>query len=161
MVSDDICLVEVDSNGISQVIPVAPAVKLWASALQQLGVSSTNLPRVHSQDDKYRLIVPKASRRLPLTHLLFLEWCEDGNREIRFTPLNNVQSVIKLMELTHQEYLVKAGERQKDNFERCGKIMTTARTAMFRRPKNFELVGETMDALERYLSSAKTIALSE
>lgn len=129
LVADDICLLDTRSNttansGPALVIPVAPALKLWRSALDHLGASPASLPRVFSRDDKYRLKVQSTALpvRLPLREVLFLEWenTDSADRESlaensanlhgelpTLTPVEGVQAIARLMEFTHYDYLMK------------------------------------------------------
>jgi len=90
VLADDICLLDTRTDtvaaqpGPTLVVPVAPALKLWRSALEQLGTSPEDLPRVFSRDDKYRVkIHPSAdlTQRLPLREVLFLEWTDESGAD--------------------------------------------------------------------------------
>jgi len=156
------------NSGSVLVIPVAPALKLWRSALDRLGVSPASMPRVFSRDDKYRIPVPQPSApplRLPLREVLFLEWAEeDGAMEVSsnnpdtqptFTPVEGVQAVARLMEFTHYDYLMKPTGRQTGNFLLCGQILAQARAFTLRRPLSFAHLDRTLDALELHLAAIK------
>jgi hypothetical protein len=140
------------------VIPVAPALKLWRSALEQLGGSHESLPRVFSRDDKFRIPVPQPTgipQRLPLRQLLFLEWAEVEGQRPSITPVEGVHAVARLMEFTHYDYLMKPTGRQTGNFLLCGRILSQARAFALRRPRSFALLNRTLDALELYLAALK------
>ena len=177
LVADDICLLDPHPNaaanpGPALVIPVAPALKLWRSALEQLGASSKDLPRVFSRDDKYRLKIQSTDLpvRLPLREVLFLEWAgeDSADRELSaensanqpgelptFTPVEGAQAVARLMEFTHYDYLMKPTGRQTGNFLLCGQILAHARAFTLRRPRSFAHLDRTLDALELHLAALK------
>jgi hypothetical protein len=173
IVADDICLLDARPNaaansGPTLVIPIAPALKLWRSALEQLGASPESLPRVFSRDDKFRVPVPQtaeAAQRLPLREVLFLEWEDEaGANESRavqpgkqptFTPVEGVHAVTRLMEFTHYDYLMKPAGRQTGNFLLCGRILSQARAFTLRRPRSFVHLDRTLDALEFHLAALK------
>jgi hypothetical protein len=179
LVSDDICLldtryrVETPAHGPVLVVPVAPALKLWRSALDHFGASPEALPRVFSRDHKYRIVIPQPPelpQRLPLREVLFLEWANQDSEDrastqpIRasqpakpsiFTPVVGVQAVARLMEFTHYDYLMKPTGRQSGNFLLCGQILSQARAFALSRPRGFSHLDRTLDALELHLATLK------
>ncbi len=179
LIADDICLLDprpsaaAANSGPVLVIPVAPALKLWRSALDHLGASHEALPRVFSRDDKYRVPVPQPSepvQRLPLREVLFLEWANAGSADREssvensanqpgelpaFTLIEGVQAVARLMDFTHYDYLMKPTGRQSGNFLLCGQILAQARAFTLRRPRSFAHLERTLDALELHLVAIK------
>jgi hypothetical protein len=177
VVSDDICLLDSrnsDSDAPTLVVPVAPALKLWRSALDALGASPATLPHVFSGDDKFRLPLLKnchpdpersegegpasasapatPDQPLPLHRLYFLEWGEPNEEDQpTFTPIDSVHAVTRLMEFTHYDYLMKATGRQTGNFLLCGRILAHARAFTLRRPRNFACLDAIIDTLEAHL----------
>jgi len=160
VVSDDSCLLDTRQADLSAeagpalVVPVAPALKLWRSAAEQLGVSPADHPRVFSRDDKYRLKLPQAELdlRLPLREVLFLEWADEPDPQPTFTPVEGVHAITRLMEATHFDHMMKAAGRLTGNFLLCGRILAHARAFAFRRPRSFAHVDRVIDALEEHLA---------
>jgi hypothetical protein len=162
VVSDDICLLDPHSADVAGeaggtlVVPVAPALKLWRSALEQLGAAPEELPRVFSGDDKYRMKTRQPgeiAERLPLREVLFLEWAEDPEAPAAFTPVEGVHAITRLMEFTHYDYLMKPTGRQTGNFLLCGRILSQVRVFAFCRPRNFARIDGVLDALEQHLAT--------
>lgn len=172
VVSDDICLIDPDPNpgaaaasGSTMVVPVAPALKLWRSALEQLGASPQTMPQVFSRDDKYRMAIQQSAEvdgPLPLRQVLFLEWADQQPEDdpaaqpTTFTPIEGVQAVTRLMEFTNYDYLMKATGRRTGNFLLCGRILAQARAFTFRRPRSFARIDQVIDALEAHLAATAT-----
>ncbi|MGD0798124.1 MAG: hypothetical protein ABR910_10410 [Acidobacteriaceae bacterium] len=165
VVSDDICLLDprprpgapesAENPGHTLVVPVAPSLKLWRSALEQLGTTPETLPQVFSRDDKYRLPLHRSGsldHPLPLRQLYFLEWAEpEDEGSLAFTPVEGVHAVSRLMEYTNYDYLMKATGRQTGNFLLCGRILAHARAFTLRRPRDFAHIDAALDALESHL----------
>jgi hypothetical protein len=171
------------NSGPTLVIPVAPALKLWRSALDQLGTRPEALPRVFSRDDKFRVPIPQPAQpaqSLPLREVLFLEWANEDSADREssqensadeifsdqnaadqpgaaptFTPIEGVHAVARLMEFTHYDYLMKPTGRQTGNFLLCGRILAHARAFALRRPLGFAHLDRTLDALEHHLAAIK------
>jgi len=154
VVSDDICLLDprAAEAGGTLVVPVAPALKLWRSALEQLGESTEDLPRVFSRDDKYRMEIAELEERLPLREVFFLEWAEQPDAAVELVPVEGVLAVMRLMEFTHYDYLMKPTGRQEGNFLLCGRILSQVRAFTLRRPRNFARIDAVIDVLERHFA---------
>jgi hypothetical protein len=161
VIADDSCLLDTRQSNPSAeagpvlVVPVAPALKLWRSAAEQLGVSPADHPRVFSRDDKYRLKLPQAEDldlRLPLREVLFLEWAEAADALTTFTLVEGVAAITRLMEATHFDHMMKAAGRLTGNFLLCGRILAHARAFTFRRPRNFAHIDAVIDALEHHFA---------
>jgi hypothetical protein len=161
VISDDICLLDSRTQAVENptgipVVPVAPALKLWRSALEQLGASTEELPRVFSRDDKYRMKTRQPSEiagHLPLREVFFLEWADSPGSPVTITPVEGVDAVGRLMEFTHYDYLMKPTGRQTGNFLLCGRILSQARAFAFRRPRNFARIDAVVDTLEEHLAA--------
>jgi len=175
VIADDICLLDTRVQGAEKiaetassdfgtalVIPVAPALKLWRSALDHLGTSTESLDRVVRNDDKFRLKLSKPDAQLPhlpLCQIFFLEWTAEGDADSDFNaqptivPVEGVEAITRLMEFTHFDYVMKATGRQKGNFLLCGRILSEARAYRLRRPRNFSLLDQTLDAIEAHLGA--------
>jgi hypothetical protein len=158
VVSDDICLLDPRPAEPAPilVVPVAPALKLWRSAVEQLGAAPETLPQVFSRDDKYRMPIHRSGlidRPLPLRQLYFLEWAEESEDRAVFIPIEGVHAVSRLMEYTHYDYLMKATGRQTGNFLLCGRILAHARAFTLRRPRDFARIDAVIEALEAQLGS--------
>jgi hypothetical protein len=159
VVSDDICLIDPrataqeGNSAEAVVVPVAPALKLWRSALEQLGATPEELPRVFSRDDKYRMKIGEIEDRLPLRQIFFLEWAEDPEAPAEFIPVEGVHAIKRLMEYTHFDYLMKPTGRQAENFILGGRILSQVRAFTLRRPRNFDRIDCVIDALDRHLAT--------
>jgi hypothetical protein len=156
VISDDNCLLELgpempgSSDEPTRVVPVAPALKLWRSALEQLGTPPEELVQVFSKEDKYRFRINEIEDRLPLREVIFIEWTDGPDDPITLIPLAGVQAVGRLMQFTHYDYLMKAMDRQAENFVLCGRILSQVGAYVLRRPRNFARIGEVIDLLEEH-----------
>lgn len=159
VISDDICLLDPRASGQNPsaqeavVVPVAPALKLWRSALEALGALPEELPRVFSRDDKYRMRVGEIDDRLPLRSVFFLEWASDPEASPEFVPVTGVHAIARLMEFTHFGYLMKPTGRQAENFLLGGRLLSQVGAFTLRRPRNFNRIDDVIDAVDRHLAS--------
>lgn len=151
VLSDDICLLDPRAADATEVIPVAPAIKLWRSALERLGGNPEELPRVFSSDDKYRVRLDHPLERLPLNRVYFLEWTEDPAAPAEFGAVEGAGAIRRLMEFTLYDYLMKPTGRQQESFLMSGRILSQVRAFVFRRAKDFNRMDAALDALEEHL----------
>jgi energy-coupling factor transporter ATP-binding protein EcfA2 len=152
VISDDICLVEDVPLSEPSVVPVAPSIKLWKRTLDLLGEGQKDLQRVHSKYDKYRLPVVEVSDRFPLRHIIFLGW-DRVSTAPAIRPLDKVTALAKMMDFTHQAYLVKASSRRRENFELWGKVLARADASELIRPRDVGQLDEVVTILEEYFAN--------
>lgn len=168
VLADDMCLLDprptaTADPGPTLVIPIAPALKLWRSALDQLNLSPETLPLDFSREEKFRIPIPQPSELdhgLPLRAVFFLEWADEAIdsqpvTQPTITPVDGVEAITRLMEFTHFDYLMKPTGRRADNFLLCGRILSHARAYILHRPSYFALLPGTLDALEPLLNALK------
>jgi hypothetical protein len=156
VISDDLCVFDPaqSDDGAPRVLPVAPALKLWPSALDRLGRSPESLPQAWSGELKYRMPVRELEEDVPLSAVVFLEWDEDPDAAPKLVQLNGVDALARLMRYFHFEYLMKAVGRQTECFQLSGRILRRVAAYTLRRPKNFVRIESVLDALIDGLSHA-------
>jgi hypothetical protein len=155
VVSDDFCLLApfLSEQSGPVVIPVAPAVKLWPSALDHLRTPSEGLPKVWSQEEKYRLRLREASERLPLREVYFLEWGGPQQEQPCIERLTGPNAIARLMETTHFEYVMKPAGRLRDNFLLSARILRSVPAYTLLRPKEFNKMNEVIALLMEHLEA--------
>ena len=154
VVSDDFCLLgPFTGEGGPLVIPVAPAIKLWRSALNHLGTAPDGLPQVWSQEDKYRLRLRESNARLPLRELYFLEWSEEAETP-QFEPLTGSDAVAQLMGMIHFEYLMKPAGRLAESFMLSARVLRAVPAVTLRRPRDFGRFEASLDRIQERLCGA-------
>jgi hypothetical protein len=151
VLADDVCLVDATQTGSAMVIPTAPWLKLWRNSLENLGRRAEGLDRVFSEDDKYRLPLAPTLTPEPISKLVFLEGNDVSAVTTEIEEVPRVQAVPLLMNLTHHSYLLEATGQQKENFLRCGRVLSQARAYRLVRPWGLTHLEATINALESLL----------
>jgi hypothetical protein len=151
IVADDICLIDPAASRERRVVPVAPWLKLWSTTLEALGEGHSGLPRIFSDDDKYRVRLDEDASPIALARLILLERGEDETKPIleRLTP---VQALHALLDHTYQAWLVRATGQTEAYFQRGGTALDGVRVMRLRRPWGFDGMEETLSLLERHLA---------
>ncbi len=151
ILADDICLVDPAAPRDQRVLPVAPWLKLWSATLDAMGESSRGLPRVFSDDEKYRFELNQHEAPAPLAELILLERAENQT-EASFERLTPVHALHAVLDLTYQSWLVRAMGRTEQYFLRCGEALDGVRVTRMRRPWSFDAMETTLAALEAHLA---------
>jgi hypothetical protein len=151
IVADDICLIDPAAPRDRRVLPVAPWLKLWNATLDAMGESSGGLPRVFSDDEKYRYGLEQHDSPAPLAELILLERAQNQS-EATFERLTPVHAVHAVLDLTYQSWLVRAMGRTEQYFLRCGQALEGVRVTRMRRTWSFDAMETTLSALEAHLA---------
>jgi hypothetical protein len=150
IVADDICLIDPAAPREGRVVPVAPWLKLWSTTLDALGEARTGLPRIFSDDDKYRVPLDEDASPVAFAQLILLERGEDGRKPVleRLTP---VQALHALLDHTYQAWLVRSTGQTQAYFQRCATALEGVRVMRLHRPWGFDAMDETLLLLEQHL----------
>ena len=157
ILADDICLVDPAAPRDRRVMPMAPWLKLWSATLDAMGESSEGLPRIFSDDEKYRYVLEQPEAPTSLAELILLERAEDrteaeNQTEASFEALPPVHALHAVLDFTYQSWLVRATGRIDRYFLRCGQALDGVRVTRMRRPWGFEAMDATLQALEAHLA---------
>lgn len=149
VLADDVCLVDTAAEGPAMVVPTAPWLKLWRNSLLDLGKQVDGLERVFSEDDKYRLPLVQSPRAEPIANLFFLESTDEPAPSIE--KLSVVESIPRLIDLTHQAYVLQATGQLAESFLRCSRVASQSRAYRLIRPWGLAHLQATIDEVERVL----------
>ena len=149
VLADDVCLVDTLASGPAMVYPTAPWLKLWRNSLENLGKQVRGLERVFSADDKYRMPLVSSLLPEPIARVVFLE--SNEGPETAIEELSAVEAIPRLMDLTHQAYVLQATGQMQESFLRCSRVSSQAKAYRLIRPWGLTHMKETVDALERVL----------
>ena len=154
ILADDICLVDPAAPREQRVLPMAPWLKLWSATLDAMGESSQGLPRIFSDDEKYRYVLQQPEAPTPLAELILLERAEDQTGA-SFEALAPVHALHAVLDFTYQSWLVRATGRIDRYFLRCGQALDGVRVTRMRRAWGFEAMDATLEALETHLAAER------
>jgi hypothetical protein len=140
VLSDDV--VPVDPAG--RALPGYPRIKLWADALDRLGVPTEGLARVHLEHEKFELRLGRyAAGPLPV-HTVYALELHDGPLELR--PVHGIEAFGVLAEHTYRRELVHDRIAAAAHLEQCAALAGRAAVVRVLRPRDVQ-VGQTADLL--------------
>lgn len=143
VVADDVTAVRVGDDGVPVAYPAYPELKLWADALDKLGLDAAGLPMPRPQVDKSRLPVDDfgAADPLPITDIYLLEVGED---EPVIEPIAGMSKLDALARNTYRGCFLEGSGIKQAHFRLSVALARHARLARVVRPRAFrldELVG--------------------
>lgn len=150
VVADDICLIDTGKEGLVQVTPTAPWLKLWRNSLETLGARPEGLARVFSDDDKYRLPNTADLREAPLGKLIFIETADESNPASAtvMEDLSRLEALPLLMSLVHHAWLLEATGQREQTFLRCSRVLSQATAHRLIRPWGLDHLDSTLDLIQ-------------
>ena len=162
IVSDDICLLEPQSNSTEpssieleasmRVVPVAGWLKLWRQSLDHLGETPQEQNRTFSSDDKFRLYLSNQDptpRRI--RNLVFLERASIPTQLPTLHPLSASETIAAMMAKTYLSYVIELNRTQADLFRRCSAVLRDARGFRLTVPWGFHHIESVIDLVESTL----------
>ena len=158
LVGDDLSRIDPGGAGQPPIIhPSSAKLKLWDSALRQLGLSSDGLERDFFRDEKYHLAVDPgqlAAHPMPLAAVFILGW--DANLSIH--RLRGAQAVRGLSEASiyRKEYLELMGTLA-EQIVHCARIASNVPIYRIGRPRDFNLLPDVCLQVEKILSDIAAV----
>jgi energy-coupling factor transporter ATP-binding protein EcfA2 len=155
IVSDDICLLQSDSNSNSDskallVVPVAGWLKLWNQSLQHLGETPIEQNRVFSTDDKFRLFLPDSGSQRPrLERVVFLAKSPHSQAQPALQPVPLLEAIAGLMEMTYAGYVPSLAGQQSRVFQQCASVFQHAQAWRLIVPWGLDRMESVLDLLEK------------
>jgi hypothetical protein len=152
VVSDDICLLQSGPDAM-RVIPVAGWLKLWNKSLQHLGETPVEQDRVFSTDDKFRVFLPTstadtARQRPRLARVVFLARDSDPQAKPSLHPLQLLEAIAGLMEMTYVGYVPAHAGQQSSIFRQCANVFQHAQAWRLTVPWDLARLDSVLDLLE-------------
>jgi hypothetical protein len=158
IVSDDICLLQDDSDGM-RVVPVAGWLKLWSESLQYLGETAYEQNRVYSTDDKFRLFladsrVAPGSELHRLERVVFLAKGTDSRAQPMLEAVSMLDGIAGLMRLTYAGYVPELAGQKSRVFRQCGRVLQHAKAWRLTVPWGLDRMEAVLDLLDTEIFNA-------
>lgn len=148
VLTDDVCAVKLDNQGIPQIMPGFPSLKLWQDALKQLGAHKEGLSPVRNNADKFRIDLEASFFNQPVQlKKIFILGADDIN-EVRLTELegkNKLQSVIRN---TYRYRFLEGQGIKPRHFEQCVGVVNKTNIYKVVRPKTGFMIEQLISAIE-------------
>ncbi len=149
LLSDDICAIQLDKHNNPVVLPAYPQLKLWADALDELGIDVSKLRKVRPQVEKHALkkhnMFCKTS--VPLRKIYLLSPHHQDTTEIK--PIDSELARFKILRRhTYREKFLEGLQTQTVHFSQISTLSHTLPCSSVQRPVNFSLYHELIENLK-------------
>ena len=157
VLSDDLCVLSVETDGTILAWPGLAQIKLCDDALTELGHDRASLDRVIGDREKYHLPMPSAAegagKPTPLDRLYVLDRAPEGEHgSIR--RLTGREALEELLAHVYRPRLVHGLGARADVYARGLAVLQRARVYRFERPWGFGVFEREVERLERHFHEA-------
>jgi hypothetical protein len=166
ILGDDICPVRVYPGPGAVAFPGFPRLKLWAEALEALGLNPSDFPQLRSEIEKHELTTRDriAEPFVPLRRLYVL--CETRDLERDPRGVETVEGAARLGVLLAHTYrfrYLNGFGRKPEHLRTCAAVLKSISVFRLWRPWDFSRMPETLDALETHWNDMrdKSVELSQ
>jgi len=151
LLGDDICPVHVAPELGAIALPGFARFKLWADALETLGIKVDGFPRVRKELDKYEVVADHRvlEQYLPLRRLYLLCEARDGDPE-GIEAIEGPDRLSVLLRNTYRFRYLKGLDLKNGHFKLCVNVLSSVSMFRLQRPWEISRLRETADWLEAH-----------
>jgi hypothetical protein len=146
--ADDICAIGTNNEGVPQVFPEYPHLKLWEDSLVESGETSSNYTRVRHVLNKFSVPAQRDfySAPLPIKKIYILSPQNQG--EISISPLKGMAKFNALKNHTYRRKFIDGLGNEAIHFKTAGDIGQKVPVLLVQRPRKPFLLNQLADLLE-------------
>ena len=148
ILTDDILVISLVSDGNPQAYPGYPQLKLWPDTISKLGEARPSLLPIRPGIDKFRRPIREEFYKdaLPLKRLYVLDISDAG--EIEVVPMSGSAKVAAIIRNTYHLGFVKGLGKGTEHFRLCNTLAEKLTVKKVTRPRDPYLLEELADVLE-------------
>lgn len=148
IISDDICAIALNDEGIPVVYPSYPQIKIKDDAADGLNIETAELERIRADLDKYKLMVQGnfQTESLPLHKIYFLK--TGTSAQITFQPLHGQEKIFLLIQNTYRSQLLDGLGKSQQHFLLCKTLSRNLNTVALERQKDLAQIDHFIKAIE-------------
>jgi energy-coupling factor transporter ATP-binding protein EcfA2 len=157
VLSDDVCVIGLDTAGRPIVYPGLPRVKLWADAAKLHGHDVGGLERIHDDMDKYQLGLPSSSDQAPVPLGAVIRLVRESEQPVGLRRLRGRAGVQVLMTETYRPQVVSTLGLQEAHFGHCVSVAARVAVLEWTRQWGHEVFQVEVERLIRQLGEAQIL----
>ena len=151
LITDDVMAVEMET-GFPMALPSFPKTKLWKDAATAMEHNVEELPKVHSNSEKYIHCIADGFSRTPLPLKRVYILAEGNDHKIE--PIDGGDALMELIRHSHGVDLLEIPELATSNFNQCLKLMEHVSICRLIRPRSLSQLAESIRLVEEDLAQA-------
>ena len=145
MITDDVMAVNM-ATSLPIALPSFPKTKLWKDAATEMEHDVKQLPKVHSNSEKYINCITEGfcQTPIPLKRIYILAVGEEHKIE----PINGRNALMELLKHSHGTNLLELSELATSNFNQCQKLLEHVSIYRLVRPRSLSQLTESIRLVE-------------
>ena len=153
-VTDDVMAVDM-KTGLPIALPSFPKTKLWKDAATAMEHDVEQLPKVHSDSEKYINCISEGfcQTPIPLKQIYILAVGEEHKIE----PINGRDALMELIRHSHGIDLLEIPELATSNFNQCQKLLEHISIYRLVRPRSLSQLTESIRLVEENINALPTL----
>lgn len=153
LITDDLCAVKFSEEGIPQLMPGFPNLKLWADSAKALGQNIDSLTAIRDNLEKYRISAEDSFslEAMPISRMYILN--SHNNSDIKISKLEALKKLEAIINNTYRLRFVKGQLGKAIHFKQCGKAAKYLQVYNVFRPKIGFMIDELTSTLEEELKA--------
>ena len=153
-VTDDVMAVDMKTD-LPMALPSFPKTKLWKDAATEMEHDVEQLPKVHSDSEKYINCITEGfcQTPLPLKQIYILAIGEEHKIE----PITGREALMELIRHSHGIDLLEIPELATSNFNQCQKLLEHVSIYRLIRPRSLSQLTESIRLVEENIDSQPTL----
>lgn len=153
LITDDLCAVKFSEEGVPQLMPGFPNLKLWADSAKVLGQDINVLSSVRDNLEKYRINAENnfSMEALPISHMYVLNL--HNKPDIKVSKLEALKKLEAVINNTYRLRFVKGQVGKAVHFKQCGKAAKHLDVYDLFRPRGEFMIDELTSTLEKELKA--------
>ena len=154
LITDDVMAVDM-ATGLPMALPSFPKTKLWKDAATAMEHDVEQLPKVHSNSEKYINCITEGfcQTPLPLRQIYILAIGEEHKIE----PINGREALMELIRHSHGIDLLEIPELATSNFNQCQKLLEHVSIYRLVRPRSLSQLTESIRLVEENINALPTL----
>jgi hypothetical protein len=158
VLADDVCMVNLDEQGIPIVYPAFPQIKLWADTLNKLGQNTETLQKVRPELEKYALPLHEAFKQTALRVYAVYHLTQHNKLVFEFERLEQAKKFQVLSLNTYRQHFLSGLGTRATHFRHVSAVANHARVGRVTRPESPVMLEELMALLENDLADTEVLS---
>ena len=151
VLADDVCAVSCDSDGVPQVFPAFPQLRLCADVVRHLNVAVALPPPSRFDLDKYALLVGQSFLAHPLPLHAVYELHTTDTSTLSLVPVQGRTKLDVLLRNVYRRYWLHGMGKTTATFQHCLAVAQQINVRQVVRPQHPFLLDELVDLIEQDL----------
>jgi hypothetical protein len=151
VLSDDVCALTAGEDGIIQVWPALPRIRLWSDSVVKLGGEPEQLTRAQTEIDKYEMGLKQFGHDPMPIKAVYALYTSDDLEAVDLIRLKGFDKIQELTTNTYRLHILTGMRLTSQHFQQAQALARQARVVRITRPRQLFLIEDLVDIIERDL----------